>query len=183
MISTEYILATDPQIHSRIRARYARDIESLTRLEFHQLCYYIEQLKPFSAIFQLPMLLLMLAHREVLIIQSPLRISAGFILLYHTNPPTIALPMGLGIKLYTDFSDRSILISCTFPSPAVPRPSPLIRRIATTKGLDEAWRVHQSQIRDLEGNGKVVLSQISFNSYVDMSRREEETFQHFPGDQ
>ena len=118
-MSPEYILTTDPQNHSRIRARYSGDFEALTKLGFHQLCYYIEQLRPFSAVFQLPMLLLMLAHREVLIIQSPLRISSGFLLLYHIDPPTIALPMGMGIKLYTDFADRSILISYTFPSPAV----------------------------------------------------------------
>lgn len=182
MTSTDYILVTDPNIQSRIRARYVHDIESLTALGFRHLCYYSEQLKPYSAVLQLPMLLLMFAHKEVITIQSPLRISAGFILLYHTDPPTIALPMGLGIKLYTDFSDRSIQISYTFPSPAVSRPSLLIHRIAATKGLDEAWRLHQSQIHDLEGNGKVVLPQTSFNSYVDMSRREEETFQYFSSD-
>ncbi len=181
-MSTEYILATDPQIHSRIRARYSRDIEALTRLGFRQLCYYIEQLRPFSAVFQLPMLLLMLGHREVLIIQSPLRVSLGFILMYHTDPPTIALPMGLGIKLYTEFADRSMLVSYTFQSPAVSHPSPFIRRIATTKGLDEAWRLHQNQVRDLEGMGKMVNPQTSFNSYVDMSRREEGTLQYFPAD-
>lgn len=182
MTSTEYILITDPQIHSRIRARYARDIEALTTLGYRQLCYYSEQLKPYSAVLQLPMLLLMLVHKEVITIQSPLRISAGFILMYHTDPPVIALPMGMGIKLYTDFADRSIQITCTFSSPAVPRPSPLIRRIATTKGLDEAWRLHQSQIRDLESNGKIVVPQPSFSSYVDMSHREEETFQYFSPD-
>lgn len=128
------------------------------------------------------MLLLMLGHREVLVIQSPLRISLGFILMYHTDPPTIALPMGLGTKLYTDFVDRSMLITYTFHSPAVSQPSLRIHRIATTKGLDEAWRLHQSQVRDLEGIGRMVHPQTSFNSYVDMSRREEGIFQYFPAD-
>ena len=182
-MSTEYILATDPLIHSRIRARYSRDIDALTKLGFRQLCYYMEQLGPFSAVFQLPMLLLMLGYREVLSIQSPLRISMGFMLMYHTDPPTIALPMGLGTKLYTDFVDRSMLISYTFQSPAVSQPSPFIRRIATSKGLDEAWRLHQTQIHNLEGMGRMVHPQVSFNSYVDMSRREEGTFQYFPANQ
>jgi len=182
MTPIEYVLITDPKIHSRIRARYLRDIEALTTLGFRQLCYYSEQLKPYSAITQLPMLILMLVHKEVITIQSPLRISAGFILLYHTDPPVIALPMGMGIKLYTNFADKSIQITCTFSSPAVPRPSSLIRRIATTKGLDEAWRLHQSQIREWEGNSQVVLPQTSFSSYVDMSRREEETFQYYSSD-
>jgi hypothetical protein len=176
MISPEYVPATDPDIHVRIHARYARDVESLTKLGFRHLCYYLEQLGPFSAVFQLPMLLLMLAHREVVTIESPLRISPGFILLYHTDPPTIALPMGMGIKLYTEFTDRSILITCTFTNAAVPNPSLHIRRIATTKGIDEAWRLHQSNLRDIESTGRVVVPQVSFNSYVDMSRREESTF-------
>ena len=180
MTSPEYILATDPDIHVRIRARYARDLESLTKLGFRHLCYYMEQLGPLSAVFQFPMALLMLLHREVLTIQSPLRISPGYSLLYHTDPPTIALPMGMGIKLYTDFTDRSILISCTFSNTAVPNPSPHIRRIATTKGIDEAWRLHQSNVRDIESGGRVVVPQISFNSYVDMSHREEYTAQDIP---
>ena len=73
MISTEYILATDPDFHSRIRARYTRDIESLTKLGFRLLCFYMEPLESFSVIFRLPMLLLMVAHREVITIESPLR--------------------------------------------------------------------------------------------------------------
>ena len=176
MISPEYILVTDSHIQSRIRARYTHDIESLTKLGFRQLCFYTEQLKPFSAIFQFPIMFLMLLHREVLTIQSPLRISPGFILLYHTDPSTIALPMGMGIKLYTGFTEQSILIKCTFDNAAVPNPNPYIRRNATTKGLDEAWHLHQYQVRDLESNGKVTLQHLSFNSYVDMSRREEGTF-------
>lgn len=176
MPSTEYILATDPDFHSRIRARYASDIEALIRLGFRHLCYYMEQLQPFSAVFQLPMLFLMFLHREVLTIRSPLRIAPGFILLYHTDPPTIALPMGMGIKLYTGFTEGSILITCSFSNTGVTSPSPYIRRIETTKGLDEAWQLHQSNIRDVESNGKVVLPQVSFNSYVDMSHREETAF-------
>lgn len=175
-MSPDYILATDPDVHSRIHVRYSRDIESLTKLGFRHLCYYMEQLQPFSAVFQLPMLLLMFLHREVLTIQSPLRIAPGFVLLYQTDPPTIALPMGMGIKLYTGFTEGSILITCTFSNMGAPSPSPYIRRIETTKGLNEAWQIHQSNVREVEGNGKVVLPQVTFNSYVDMSRREEATF-------
>ena len=176
MPSTQYILATDPDIHSRIHARYAREVESLTKLGFRHLCYYMEQLQPLSAVFQLPMLLLMFLHREVLTIQSPLRIASGFVLLYHTDPPTIALPMGMGIKLYSGFTEGSILVTCTFSNAGVSNPSPYIRRIETTKGLEEAWRLHQSNVREVEGNGKIVLPQVSFNTYVDMSHREEAAF-------
>jgi len=149
MTAAEYVLATDPDFHSRIRARYSRDIESLTSLGFRQLCYYMEQLQPFSAVFQLPMLLLMFLHREVLTIQSPLRIAPGFVLLYHTDPPTIALPMGMGIKLYTGFTEGSILITCTFSNTGVPslirtyvgskRPRDLTRPGKSTSPMFVRW--------------------------------------------
>lgn len=176
MPSTEYILATDPDVHSRIHARYARDIHSLTKLGFRHLCYYMEQLKPFSAILQLPMLILMFLYREVLTIQSPLRIAPGFALLYYTDPPAIALPMGMGVKLYTGFTDGSILLTCTFSNPGVLKSTPYVRRIETANGLEEAWQLHQDNVRELERNGKVVLPHVSFNTYVELSRREEGTF-------
>ncbi len=50
------------------------------------------------------------------------------------------------------------------------------------QGIQEAWQGHQVQVRKLEGNGKVVHPQTSFNSYVDMSHREEETFPYFSAD-
>lgn len=178
-MSAEYILTNDPRIQSRVQARYSKDVEALTALGFRKLCFYVEQLGPLSAVLQLPMLLLMLAHREVITVQSPLRIAAGFILLYHTDPPAIALPMGMGVKIYSDFSDRTILVSCTFSNQIIPKPDSLVIRISTSKGPAETWGIHTDQVRGMERSGKVAVPQVSFNSYVDISRREEDTSQYF----
>jgi hypothetical protein len=178
MTPTEYILLTDPQVANRVRARYADEFKSLSALGFRQLCFYMEQLGPFSAALQLPMLLLMLTKREVLILPPPLRLAAGFIILYQTDPPAIAVPMGMGVKIYTDFMDQTLLISCTFSSYAVPRPGSLITKQMSPDGIDEVWRLHRQRVLELEGNGKAAVPHSSFQSYVSMSRREEDLSQY-----
>ena len=178
MTPTDYILLTDPQVASRVRARYSNDIKTLSALGFRQLGFYMEQLGPFSAALQLPMLLLMLTKREVLVLPPPLRLAAGFILLYQTDPPAIAVPMGMGVKIYTDFMDQTILISCTFSSYAVPRPGSLITKLTSPDGIDDVWRLHKQHVLELEGNGKVAVPHSSFQSYVNMSRREEDLSQY-----
>ena len=178
MTPTEYILLTDPQVANRVRARYTDDLRSLSALGFRQLCFYMEQLGPFSAALQLPMLLLMLAKREVLILPPPLRLAAGFIILYQTEPHAIAVPMGMGVKIYTDFMDQTLLISCTFSSYAVPRPGSLITKQTSPDGIAEVWRLHKQRVIDLKGNGKAAVPHSSFQTYVSMSRREEDLSQY-----
>jgi len=178
MTPTDYILLTDPKVAGRVRARYSNDVTSLSALGFRQLGFYMEQLGPFSAALQLPMLLIMLAKREVLVLPSPLRLAAGFILLYQIDPPAIAVPMGMGVKIYTDFMDQTILISCTFSSYAVPRPGSMITKLTSAAGIDEVWRLHKQRVLELEGSGKAAVSHSSFQSYVNMSRREEDLSQY-----
>ena len=178
MTHTEYVLLTDSRLQSRIRGRYAADMEALAALGFRQLCFYVEQLGPLSAILQLPMLVLMLARREVLVFRPPLRLAAGFLLLHHTDPPAIALPMGMGVKLYTGFADQTILISYTFSSHALPRPGSQIIKVMTSGGLNEAWRLHRDRIRELETGGKSPITRVSFESYIALSRKEEDMSQY-----
>jgi hypothetical protein len=113
----------DPGLQSRVRSRYAKDIEALARLGFRTLCSCVEQLGPYSAILRLPMMLLMLSFREVLLIRPPLRVAAASLLMTHPDPPTVALPMGMGVKFYSGFSDGSVLVTTSFQSYAVPRPA------------------------------------------------------------
>jgi hypothetical protein len=88
----------DPGLQSRVRSRYAEDIEALARLGFRTLCCCVEQLGPYTAILRLPMMLMMLSFREVLLIRPPLRVAVGSLLMTHPDPPTVALPMGMGVK-------------------------------------------------------------------------------------
>ena len=178
MPPTEYTLLTDPRQQSRIRGRYSADMEALAALGFRQLCFYVEQLGSFSAVVQLPMLVLMLARREVLVLRPPLRLAAGLLLLHHTDPPAIALPMGMGVKPSTGFADPTILITCTFSSHALPRPGSQIMKIVTSEGIHEAWRLHRDRVWELERGGKSPIPQVSFESYVALSRIEEDMSQY-----
>jgi hypothetical protein len=180
MSATDYILTNDPQLQARVRSRYAKEIHALSALGFRPLGVTIEQLGPWSVILKFPMFFLMIVNREVLAFRSPLRLAAGNQLLFHTDPPAIALPMGMGTKIYTDFTDRTILISCTFPSYAVPRPGSSIAKIITSKGIDEAWHLHKQRVVEFQGEGKTAVVHSSFDDYVDMSRREEDLSQYSP---
>jgi hypothetical protein len=45
-------------------------------------------------------------------------------------------------------------------------------------GIDEVWRLHKQRVLELEGNGKAAVPHSSFQSYVSMSRREEDMSQY-----
>jgi hypothetical protein len=171
----DYTQITEPDLQAQVRARYSAEIQSLTAIRFHPLCFYLEQLGPFSALLQLPILLLMLSKKEVLAIRRPLRLGAGFMLLAHPQPPAIALPMGMGVKLYSSFTDGSLLISSTFAPAAVPGPGSPIAKITGLAGTQDTWRLHQDRLRQLEEGGKIVQAQTSFDTYIAMSRQEEDT--------
>ena len=162
----------------KVRARYECEIGSLHGLEFRHLAYCLETLGPFSAVFQLPVLLLALPKKEVLAFPPPLRLAVACVLLDHFEPPTIALCMGMGVKLYSAFSDGTILISSTFHSQAVPGPISPIIKSPPSATVEDAWAVHEGGVSGLEGQGRVVRPGISFNDYVEISRREEDTSQY-----
>jgi len=178
MPPTEYILTTDPRLQARVRARFAREIEALRGFGFRPLCTYLEQLEAFSALLRLPMLALILSHREVVVFPTPLRIAAAFALMHQPEPPTLATPMGMGVKLYTGFTDETLLISSSFQSYAVPRSGGRIEKLSSPGDLSETWRRHAYRVREIVANGKVPLAHASFDAYVEISRREEDPSQY-----
>ena len=174
----EYTQITDPDLQVRVRTRYEREIASLRGLEFRHLAYCLETLGPFSAVYQLPVLLLTLPKKEVLAFPPPLRLAVACALLAHTEPPTIALCMGMGVKLYSSYMDGTILISSTFRSHAEPGPiSPIVKSPAA-RNVQDAWAVHQGHVSALEGQGRAISRGISFNDYVAISHLEENGSQY-----
>ena len=90
-----------PKIVARVRKRYADDIGTLNDLGFRELCVYDELLGSFSLLTQCLRLLFMRTKREVLVYTSPLQAGAAFVLLQHSDPATIVVPLGFGVKLYS----------------------------------------------------------------------------------
>ncbi len=168
----------DPNLQLRIQKRYEPDILSLRRLGFHMLGYLLETESPFSAVLQLPMLLLMLLNGEVLAFPSPLRLAIGTVLLQHPDPSTVGLCMGKGVKLYTHFTDSSILISSTFYSYAVPRPGSKIMKPLAPAPVEALWPAHLEYARQLEAQGRPILPTRTFHEFVELSKSEEDRSQY-----
>jgi hypothetical protein len=173
-----YSEVTEPDFQARIRARYGADIQSLSALGFDPLCYYREQLGALSALFQIPALLQMLLKKEVIVVEGPLRLGVACALLAHTTPATIAVPMARGIKLYSDFTEGSLLVSCTFISHRASHPGSRIMQITSQAGIEDLWRLHQERIRQLQSEGKILQTRVSFEHYVQMSQNEDRSTQY-----
>ena len=167
-----YAEESDPERQARVRTRFAKDIEALMKLGFRELCFYREEFGLFSSWIGLPMFLLMLIKREVLGLDRHLRASASFILLTHKSPTTVVVPLGLGIKLYSGFRDRTLLISANFSSCAASHETRVVKH-ASAMSVDEAWTRHQQRVRALEIEGKAVDESARFDQYVEWSHQEE----------
>jgi hypothetical protein len=181
---TKYTEITDAKLQSRVRIRYSSEIAALQGLGFRCLTFKLEARAPFSALLYLPVLPLMLRAKEVLVFPFPLRLAAANVLFVHSEPPSIASCMGLGVKFYTNFSDGSLLISSTLAShavlqdPAVQSPGSKIIRTPPVSALDQAWLLHQSRVAELQAIGKKSGSTASFADYINISEREEADLRH-----
>jgi hypothetical protein len=169
----DYIEESNPDLHARVRSRFARDIEALAGLGFRELAFYSEQFKLFSSFVGLPMSLMMLMKREVMRLESGLRVRASFVLMSHSRPATVALPLGLGIKLYTRFTDQTLLISTNFQSCAVSAFENNVIKYSSKQSIADVWTQHQQRIRKLEAAGKTIRSSVGFDYYVEASHQEE----------
>jgi hypothetical protein len=174
----DYSQITDPSLQTRVRERYQRQTTALQAMGFRHLAYCLEVMGAFSALLQLPVLVLAGVHREVLVVRRPLRLAAANLLLSHNDPPSIALCMGMGVKFYTSFSDGTLLISSDFTSHAVPRPGSRIVRLLPSATLGETWNVHKVRASELATDARRLPLSVDFRDYLEMSRVEEDLSQY-----
>jgi hypothetical protein len=169
-----------PAIERRVRARYADQVHALTELGFQELCCYSELLGKYSLLLSLPMVIFMRIRREVLYWRPPLQAAASFVLLRHRDPETVALPMGMGVKLYTGFADGTLAVTANFVSMAVPRANSGVRKQSEDMSIPTAWGRHQERVATFTANGGAILSADSFAVYVAMSRQEDSSLRPDP---
>jgi hypothetical protein len=172
MRSPVYVQQHDLKIQSRVRHRYAGECRDLSALGFEELCFYSEQLGPYTGLFYFPMTLLMLYKGEVLGGHGRFDVGGSYMLMYHRHPSTIALPLGLGIKLYTGFTDGTLLVSTSFASCLQPSDDTVVK-YSSKQPADETWRQHQERIAEMEARGKQVRPAFDYERFVEMSRQEE----------
>ena len=171
--ATTYTEIAEPVLQQRVLSRYQRDTTSLQALGFRPLTVCLEALGPYSAILNFPMLLPMRRKKEVLAFPRPYRLAVGNALLAHSDPSAIAMCMGMGIKIYTRFSDGSMLISYSFRSRHIPGSDPMIIRNAPGSTAEEVWLSHRQRVSELEAAGKTVRDASTFADYIEMSRCDE----------
>jgi len=170
----DYQEISDPKLEARVRTRYSREIASLEGLGFQVLPSCLESQGRFSAIWQFPVLLLTLPKKEILVFPRPLRLAVANALLWRKDPPTIALCMGMGVKLYSSFRDGTLLITPTFQSYAVPVPGSSIIKPAASSTINEAWAAHRETVKNLEASKGGVREISTFGDYVALSHQEED---------
>jgi hypothetical protein len=175
---TEYSEIIDPKLQSRVHSRYDREIASLQALGFRHLAFCLETLGPYSATLQFPLLLLMLPKKEVHAFPRPFRLAVANALLVHRHPSSIALCMGMGVKIYTRLSDHSLLISSTFQSHAVPGPTSPIIRNPPSATPEEAWISHKQRALEMEAGAKTIANSGSLGDYIELSKHEEDLSQY-----
>ena len=172
MQSISCVQQHDPRIQSRVRHRYSRECDALAVHGFEELCFCSEQLGSYSALFYLPMTFVMVLKREVRGGHGRFEAGGSYLLMRHRRPSTIALPMGLGVKLYTGFTEGTLLVSANFTSCLQPAGDGVVK-YASKMALDDAWTLHQRRVEEMENRGKQVLQALDFDSYLKMSRQED----------
>lgn len=173
----QYSEILDPNLQARVRNRYRSEIASLETLGFRHLACTLEALGNYSAILNFPILLLTLG-REVIVIQRPLRLAVANELLSNSNPPAIALCMGMGVKFYTAFSDKTLLISSDFNTYAKPHHFSTIMRLSPFPSIQDAWQAHREHVSAKVEQGVPCEAGASFRRYVEMSIQEEDLSQY-----
>jgi hypothetical protein len=172
MLSITSVQQHDANIHSRVRQRYSRERDELAAHGFEELCFYSEQLGAYSAFLYLPVALVMLFKREVLGGHGRFDAGGSYMLLQHRHPSTIALPLGLGVKLYTGFTDGTLLISANFDSCLQPAGDCVVKH-ASKLPLADAWMLHKRRVEEMQSQGKHILQALDFNRYREMSHQED----------
>ncbi len=157
----------------RVRERYRADMSALSQLGFRELCFYREGTQPFSLVFFLPIFLLMRAKRELVQIQSPLRITAAYPLMASNEYSTGALILGLGIKFYTSFTDGSGLITANFLTDLIDDDRRQLYKYGAVQSTPDAWEQHRGHINQRKATGKRLREPFGFEDYVRLSKREE----------
>ena len=147
-----YVEDVPPAIARRVRARYADQVHAMEQLGFHELCCYSELLGDYS-------LLLQPRQRDLHADEAAKCCIAARVCrrLRRSScsatrmPETIALPMGMGVKLYSGFADGTLVITANFVSTAVPRANSGVRKQAEVMSIPRAWQRHQERVATFTG--------------------------------
>lgn len=162
-----------PELMSRARVRFKDEMDILRRLGFIEFCCYTELLPQYSAITYALVFLMAKLNRELISIESPLRLTMSQPLLIHRDHGTYALVFGKGVKFYTIFTDETGLITTNFDSQLVQNMNLKVYKNIAPGSIEESWRAHVDETNGFLQKGKSIDETIRFENYVSLSQREE----------
>lgn len=170
MTSVQYMEVLQSDVQERVRKRFAPEIDILMGMGFRLQSFCGSTLPPLSAITFLPVLLLMLAKREVVWVHGLLQLTAVSPMLIHRSEAAYAEVLALGVKYYTRFTDGIILVTTSYEN--LPPPVKEIQRQAVP-GVVEAWQAHRGRVLKRAEDGRQVDKSLSFEKFHDIAARED----------
>ena len=169
----EYAQIVSPLIDEKVRTRYQAEISELGRLGFGYCCSYSEAFSAFRLLFLFPAIvaLLMLLKREVIRLDGGARFQTCHPLLTAGDNAAYAEAHSFGIKFYTAFTDGTFLVSAGHASQDCE--GPVMTMHWRRASIAEIWADHRSAIEVFEAAGRSVDRGADFETFADISRREE----------
>lgn len=168
-----YAQIVSPLIDEKVRTRYQAAISELARLGFLYHSSYSEGFSAVRLLLLLPasLVLSMLLKREVIRLGGGAKFQTCHPLLTAGDNGAYAVASGLGIKFYTAFTDGTFLVSADRESLSCE--GPVMTARWRRASIAEVWAEHRTAIEEFEAAGKRADSRADYETFADMSRREE----------
>lgn len=172
-MNVEYRQEYMPELMNRARIRFKDEMDVLRKMGFAEFCCYTEILPRYSVFSHLFIFLLAKLNRELIRVESSLRLAMSQPILVHRTEKAYALVFGMGVKFYTLFTDKTGLISANFQSEPIQDMFAKVYKNAAPCSIEECWHAHVAETNNFRQEGKEVDERIRFENYLSISRREE----------
>ena len=173
-MNIEYRQEYAPDLMEKARVRFADEMNRLRALGFSEFGCYTELLPNFSLFTYFHIFVPAKLNREIIRVESPLRLVMSQPLMVYHELPTFALVFGMGVKFYTLFTDGTGLIGANFPSRIIQDMQRKLYKYAAPQSLEDCWKAHLCEISGFQQMGRQLGDRITFESYVAISHREEQ---------
>lgn len=168
-----HIEVSSPKLEQRLRNRYKSEFRQLEFLGFGLLCVEGEtfSLLRFPLVFPALFALMMRSRKEVTAVHDRTSFLSAHPIFTSADRTTYAHPSSLGIKFQTAFQDGTILLTKSYADDAGYASMVIVQTLTGGESVSDTWAAHLKRIADLQVKRKPVENLISFDSYVDISRR------------
>ena len=168
-----HIEVSSPELEQRLRNRYKSEFRQLEFLGFGLLCIEGEtfSMLRFPLVFPALFALVLRSRREVTAIHNHTSFLSAHAIFTSEDRTTYAHPNGLGIKFQTAFRDGTILLTKNYADEAGYAPLVIVQTVTGGASISDTWAAHLERIAGLQAKRKPLENLISFDSYVEISRR------------